>query len=108
MKEFTYTGKTYDGRTYTERYTRASRWMKVDYTLSGRPFFRHNGRRYHLDNFTRVELAAYGSGTITAEDGEQVVLEGFESDRYYKPLFVEFGDGCEAVRVYRFEGTETE
>ena len=107
MKEFTYAGKTFDGRTYTERYTRASRWMKVDYTLSGKAFFRHNGRRYHLDDFTRISFSCF-AGKITAKDGEEVILEGHETDCYYKPLFVEYSDGCEAVRVYRFEGTETE
>lgn len=109
-KQFFYTGIDYKGDKYMERYTRAGRWAKIDYTMSGVPFFRYNNRRYKLDDFISMssDWSVGLASTIKAADGETVVLSGYESDNYYKTLFIEVSEGGEAVRVYRYEGTETE
>lgn len=106
-KAFFYTGKDYMNATYTERYTRESRWVKVQYTLTdeARPYIRHDNRRLYLDDFMRAGVGGYPF-EITAKDGEAVTLAGFQSDVYYKPFFVEIDEAGEAARLYRYEGTE--
>ena len=111
-KAFFYTGKDYINREYREKYTRVSRWIKIDYTPTeaARPFFRHDNKRYYLDDFLRTgsPWSGLASEAIKAADGEAVNLAGYEAEVYYKPLFVEIDDGGEAVRLYRYEGSETE
>ena len=115
-KIFTYTGKNYINADYTETYTRVSRWIKINYTIPRRdedeskPFFRHDGKRCFLDDFLRTgsPWSAGITSEITAADGEAVNLAGYEADVYYKPLFVEIDEGGEAVRLYRYEGSNTQ
>jgi len=111
-KSFYYTGKTYQNATYTEKYTRVSRWIKIDYTPTenARPFFRHDNKRYYLDDFLRTgsPWSAGIASEIKAADGETVILAGYEAEQYYKPLFVELDEAGEAARLYRYEGSETE
>lgn len=105
QKTFFYKGKNYTSADYTETYKRESRRIRIDYTLTenARPYFRHNNRRYYLDNFMRID-----HGTeIEAADGEKVTLHGYEADQYYKPLFIELDEAGESCRVYRYEGSET-
>lgn len=109
-KTFYYTGKDYINRGYKEKYTRVSRWIKINYTPTeeSRPFFRHNNKRYYFDDIIRSNYPGTAPTEVRATDGETVLLSGHESTTYYKPLFVELDDGGEAVRLYRYEGTETE
>lgn len=108
-KRFFYNSVDFNNRGFSEIYNRVSRWVKIDYTPSGSPFFRHNNRRYHLDNFIRLgSFCSAPMEPITAADGETVTLNGYEIDSYYKTLFIEISDGGEAVRVYRYEGTQWE
>ena len=109
-KAFFYTGKTYNGATYTETYVRESRRIRIDYTPTedARPYFRHNNRRYYLDDFMRTFYPSYKPLEIVSADGERVSLHGQEADQYYKPLFVELSEDGETVRVYRYEGSETD
>ena len=110
QKSFYYTGKTYQNATYTETYKRESRWMRIDYTPTenARPFFRHYGKRYYLDDFIRIGYPDSHTTEIKAADGETVTLCGHEADQYYKPLFIELDDAGEAARLYRYEGSETD
>lgn len=110
QKVFYYTGKDYTRRDYKEKYTRVSRWIKIDYTPTeaARPFFRHANKRYYFDDIMRVNYPGTTPTEIKAEDGETVLLSGYDSTTYYKPLFVELDDGGESVRLYRYEGSETE
>ena len=106
-KHFYYTGESHNGATYKEEYTRASRWLKINYTTAenSRPYVRHNNKRYYLEDFIR--LSAYGYNTeVTAADGETVTLSGSETDVYYKPYFIEIDESGEAARLYTYEGTE--
>ena len=103
QKTFFYKGKNYINADFTETYKRESRRIRIDYTPAGNPFFRHNNRRYYLDNFMRID-----HGTeIEAADGEKVTLCGYEADQYYTPLFIELDEAGESCRVYRYEGSET-
>ena len=106
-KQFFYKSEDYLHRTYTETYTREGRWKKINYTLSGNPYFTHNGKRYRLDDFLRAGAAGFTT-EIKSKDGEAVALAGYEGETYYKPLFIEIDEGGEACRVYRYEGSTTE
>lgn len=110
MKKFFYEGSDYLHRTYRETYTREGTWKRIIYTLAGVPYFRHNNKRYKLDDFLRLGTP-WTSGLATeimSADGEAVTLAGYEAETYYKPLFIEIDDSGEACRVYRYEGTERE
>lgn len=94
---------------YIEVYKRVSRWIKIDFTLKGVPFFRHNNRRYKLDDFLRINYPYYDSevitDTINAKDAKEVIqLSGYEANEYYKPLFIEISDSGDGVRLYQFDG----
>ena len=108
QKTFTYTGKTYHNATYTEKYTRVSRHIRIDYNLNGDPYFRHGGRRYYLKDFMRSNYPSCEPTEIISRDGERVNLHGYEAENYYKPLFIELDDAGESVRVYRYEGSEAD
>ena len=107
-KKFYYTAKNYYGATFRETYTRESRRIRIDYTPAGDPFFRHAGRRYKLDDFMRINCMSWEPTEIKAADGETVYICGHEAEVYYKPLFIEIDDAGETVRLYRYEGTETD
>lgn len=102
-KAFYYTGKTYQNATFTEKYTRVSRWKAINYNPNGDPYIRHENKRIYIDQFWRDNPT-----TIKATDGEEVTLAGHEIDVYYKPLFIEIDRSGESCRVYRFEGSETD
>ena len=105
-KLFFYKGKTYQNATYTETYTRSSRWIKINYTLTeeARPYIRHDNRRFYLDDFMRNSFCGIPT-EIEAADGEKVQLAGHDATTYYKPYFIELSEDGEAARLYRYEGT---
>lgn len=109
MKKFYYIGEN-----YKETYTRRGRWKKIDYTIprdpekESRPFFRHNGKRFYIDNFIRTNYPNGEYTEIQATDGEKAFLHAQQIDEYYKPYFIELDEGGEAVRVYQYEGSESE
>ena len=60
-KIFEYIGKDYINREYVERYERVSRWIEIKFTTpkkedDSKAYFRHDNRRYYLDNFLRVSF----------------------------------------------------
>ena len=86
---------------------------KIGYNLQGEPFFRYKNKRYYLDNFLRVHYPFIDTmiitDTINALQSKEIIqLAGYESDIYYKPLFLEIGDSGENVRLYRYIGTNKE
>lgn len=108
-KLFYYTGKDYYKNDYVELYRRVSRWIKISYNLNGDSYFRHNNKRYKLDDFMRIFYPSYENmvitDTINIKDSKEVIqLSGYEADKYYKPLFIEISDCGDYVRLYRFEG----
>ena len=93
-----------------EVYKRVSRWIKIDFNLHGELFFRHNGRRYKLNDFMRINYPYYDTDiltdTINPLDAREVIqLSGYEANEYYKPLFIEVSDSGDSVRLYRYDGT---
>ena len=114
QKKFYYTGKTYQNATYTEEYTRVSRWIKIDYTIprseeaESRPFFRHGNRRFYIDDFIRTNYPSGDYTEIESKDGEKATLHAYQADQYYKPYFIELDESGEAVRVYQYNGSETD
>ena len=103
MKTFYYNSKDYMNRDYTETYIRVSRRIKIRWTLSGDPYFLHNGIRYKLDRFMRTENGC----NIISADNENVVLCGYDSETYYKPYFIEIDVNGDYVRLYEYQGSET-
>jgi hypothetical protein len=108
MKTFYYKSQDYLKRDFVEVYTRDSRWIKIDFTTAGVPFIRHNGRRYKIDNFFSLLFCSGCNTEITADDGEKVVLCGYQTDVYYKPYFIEISDGGDYARLYIYEGSKTQ
>ena len=108
-KKFYYESADYLHRTYRETYTREGTWKRIYYTITGKPFFRHHNKRYHLDDFlsTGTPWTAGITDAVKSADGEAVTLAGYEAETYYKPLFIEIDASGEGVRVYRYEGSET-
>ena len=108
-KKFYYNGKNYFNADYVETYERESTWKSIFYTIANesRPYFRHNGKRFYIDNFTRTNYPAGDYTEIKAADGETAFLHAYESETYYKPLFIEIDESGEKIRVYRYIGTET-
>ena len=103
----------YNTETYTETYTRRGTWKRIDYTnprneeTESRPYFRHENKRYYIDDFMRTNYPAGEYTEIKAADGEKATLHAYKTDVYYKPYFIELNETGEAVRVYQYEGSET-
>ena len=108
QKKFYYTGKTYQNATFTEEYTRISRWKRIFYNAAGNPYFMQDGKRHYIDNYTRTNYPAGDYTEIKAADGEKATLHAIQSDEYYKPYLIELDEGGENVRVYQYERTETD
>lgn len=106
-KAFYYTSKDFTGATYREIYHRVSRWIKINFTLSGVPFFTYDGHRYKLDNFIRCDyFASCCASEVISDKGEKITLAGYQGDVYYKPYFIEIDSAGESVRVYEYQGSE--
>ena len=108
QKKFYYTGKTYQNATYKEEYIRISRWKRIYFNNAGNPYFLQDGKRHFLDNYIRIGATMGAYAEIIAKDGEQALLHAQQADQYYKPYFIEIDESGEAVRVYQYNGSETD
>ena len=82
---------------YTSHYKTVSRWIKVYYTLKDcKPYFRHNGRRYYLDDFMRL------SYPIMWEDKEGKLqhISGYYATTFNNPYLIEIDDCGEYIRLW--------
>ena len=80
-------------------FKKVSRWIKICSTANGKPYFRHNGKRYYLDNFVRKDSpwSGFAKGVLPE------YIHGFDATEYYKPYFIEISKDGEAVRLYNHE-----
>lgn len=64
-------------------------------------FFRYNGRTYAVEQFLRLGsmMIAVAYSYETA-DGKTAYLSAVDGEDLYHPLYVEFDECCERVRVY--------
>jgi hypothetical protein len=65
-------------------------------------YFIYNGKKYALDQFIRISSIADCIGHFTGyiENGEKYYLSGYDSENYFKPIFIELDEYCERVRIY--------
>lgn len=64
-------------------------------------YFIWNGRKWALEQF--IALGGMMGGTpifFENEDGKTSYIAGYDSENYYNPILIEFGDGYDYVRVY--------
>ena len=73
-------------------YKTNNRWIKVN-TDNGS--FRHNGKRYHLDDFVRCHNNPWNSGNFPS------YIHGYYAHEYYNPMYIEISKGGDAVKIYR-------
>lgn len=108
MKKFYYKGKNYINATYTEEYCRVSRWKKIYFNPARNPYFMQDGKRHFIDDYIRTNYPAGDYTEIIAKDGETATLHAYQAETYYKPYFIELHESGEAVRVYQYNGSETD
>ena len=65
-------------------------------------YFRFNGRNYAVEQFLCLGNPFWNPVTYCYEDssGKVHYLFGVDMDNYYNPIYVEFDEYCENVRVY--------
>lgn len=73
-----------------------NRWIKIQYTLKGKPFFYHNGRRIPMGLIVRTH-----NNPWLSEKAFPDYIHGYKADDYFNPLFIEINRTGEAVKVYR-------
>ena len=77
-------------------YKTNNRWIKVNRTLNGKPYFKHKGKRYYLDDFIRCHDNPW-IGTSHYPS----YIHGYYAREYYHPMYIEIERRGEAVKVYR-------
>lgn len=65
-------------------------------------YFKWNGRNYAIEQFLCLGNPFYTPFTLSYEngDGKKCYLSGVDNENIYNPIFVEFDEYCERVRVY--------
>ena len=65
-------------------------------------YFTWNGRTYAIEQFLALGNPFWCPETYSFEDtdGKTHYLGGVDMEDYYNPIYVEFSDCCEQVRVY--------
>lgn len=66
-------------------------------------YFTWNGRNYAVEQFLALGNPFWNPVTYSYEDadGKKCYLSGVEMENYYNPIYVEFDECCEMVRVYQ-------
>ena len=65
-------------------------------------YFVFGGRRYAMDQFFRLgNMWAAVAFSYEDEDGKPSFLSGFDIEDYFNPIYAEFDEYCEKVRLYR-------
>ena len=65
-------------------------------------YFIYNGQTYALNQFMRVD-SPFSPVRYFFEDenGKKSYLSGYDTEAYYNPIYIEFDDEYERVRLYR-------
>ena len=65
-------------------------------------YFKWNGRNYAIEQFWCLGNPFYMPFTLSYEnsDGKKCYLSGVDNENIYNPIYVEFDECCERVRVY--------
>lgn len=65
-------------------------------------YFRFNGRNYAVEQFLSLGNPFWNPVTYCYEDenGKTCYLSGVDNENYFNPIYVEFDEYCENVRVY--------
>lgn len=76
-------------------YKTNNRWIKINETVNGKPYFQHNGKRYRLDDFIRCHDNPWiGNGNFPS------YIHGYYAHEYYNPIFIEISPRGDAVKIY--------
>lgn len=76
-------------------YKTNNRWIKVNYDTKGNAYFRHNNKRYNLSDFIRCYNNPWNGGNFPS------YIHGYYAHDYYNPMYIEFSNTGEAVKIYR-------
>lgn len=64
-------------------------------------YFTWNGSTWALDQFLALGSVWWGGAPIEyTENGEIHYISGVDGDNYFNPIYIEFDEYCEHVRVY--------
>ena len=66
-------------------------------------YFTWDGRTWAVDQFLSLGNPFWNPVTYSYEDddGKRCYLSGVDSENYFNPIYVEFDEYCEKVRVYK-------
>ena len=66
-------------------------------------YFVWQGRKYAVEQFLALGNPFYCPVSYSYEDenGRLCYLSGVDGDNYYNPIYVEFSECCEQVRIYQ-------
>lgn len=78
--------------TYTPE---TNRWIKIQYTTNGKPFFYHKGRRIPM----RLVICAHHNPWIS-ETVFPDFIHGYYAEDIFNPLFLQINNTGEAVKIY--------
>lgn len=73
-----------------------NRWIKIQYTRKGNPFFYHKGKRISFHLIVSCHNNPW-LGTTHFPD----YIHGYKADEYFNPMFIEINRTGTAVKVYR-------
>lgn len=74
-----------------------NRWLKIQYTQKGKPFFYHKGRRISMGMVVRTHNSPWISETAFP-----YYIHGYFADDIFNPLFIQISKSGTAVKVFVF------
>ncbi len=74
-----------------------NRWLKIQYTTNGKPFFYHKGRRIPMGMVVRTHHNPWISETAFPE-----YIDGYFAEDVFNPLFIQINKSGVAVKVFVF------
>jgi hypothetical protein len=89
--------------------SKVNRFIKIQYTVKGKPFIKKDNKRLYLDNFLRIDYIFYDidvkiNGTILKTED----FDGIMSLSFYIGYLIKLNDNGEAAKVYYFKEVSKE
>lgn len=82
---------------YQEKYFNPENGLYLDY-------FTYQGRNYAIEQFLALGNPFYTAFSLAYENenGQLCYLSGVDAEDLYNPIYIEFDECCERVRVYEY------
>ena len=64
-------------------------------------YFEYGGKKYALGQFVRNWLGAWDPYYSENNEDDYVIPDGYEDGNYYNPIYIEFDESGEYLRVYK-------